>query len=524
MLLQKKWAIPAVVAGLALAGAFYVLAIRAPQPVFREPVAPAQTSSPESRIDWRDCDSLIHSSRPLLCGRYFPPSAGGTLSLPFVIFRYTGADGHADPLVYLSGGPGAGMQTGDDNLQSWAYWLDELQLKRDLVIFDQKGLKPGQPYWDCDAYNQISKKLLAHDLSLADEYRDISPVLQRCLHEFDQWLRSPAVGLENGLKSINTLESATELRAMLTALKYPRWNLWGVSYGSRLALVAAQQEPARVRSLILDSPYPLDRGRPSEKPANYARALQRFWTLCENNVTACGLAVDDPQALFWRVIRQLRVAPVTYRVTDAADSSRVRVVLNDQRFFSLAHFALYDPRLYGALLKAMVWLDQAGQVGKNAGEEPADPVEFLLTLFITSAFDPEFNSLIFFATECNDNALETSESYLKAAEAQPALYPFLALEWQYSPCQLPLFAGPALLDDDPAPGAPTLILVGEQDPVTPVDWAVSLARQLPQSVLIQVAETGHAVLASGNCDHDLIRRFVESPTALVKTAPRTCGE
>jgi pimeloyl-ACP methyl ester carboxylesterase len=470
------------------------------------------------RLEWHNCDSLIITDRPLACGRFYPGGVSGSFYLPFVVFRYVEPDALADPLVYIAGGPGVGMQTHSDSVQSWGYWLESIDLRRDFILFDQRGLKPGQPYWSCDAYDQLSREIFAENLALEKEYEQTSAVLQACLYQFDQWLRSPAVGVGSGLRSFSSLRGAADLMAMLNALGYQHWNLWGVSYGTRVALVAAQQNPSRVRSLLLDSPYPLDKGNLSALPTNYARALETFWTLCQNNEEFCGVAVEDPAALFWRVSDRLRQQPETYRIK-LPDSSAMTLVLNEHRLLSLAYFALYDPRLYSDLLRGLVLLDQGRE--KDEVDAP-DPITFLLKLFTNSALDQDFNSLIFYGIECNDNPLESAELYHQAAMVEASLYPSLKWVGAYNPCRLPLFAAEDLLNEMPVPMVPALILAGELDPVTPVAWAESLAQKLPGGRLIVAPETGHAVLASGACEPGVLKQFLQTPLASLETLGKYC--
>src|SRR5690606_30365469 len=52
--------------------------------------------------------------------------------------------------------------------------------------------------------------------------------------------------------------SAADLRDLRQALGYPQWNLYGLSYGSRLALTAMRADPQGIRSVVLDAAYPVE--------------------------------------------------------------------------------------------------------------------------------------------------------------------------------------------------------------------------------------------------------------------------
>lgn len=412
------------------------------------------------------------------------------------------------------------MQTHVDSLQGWAYWLEETALERDLVIFDQRGLKPGEPYWDCETYNDLNRKILPQNLTVQQEYDLTADVLAECLERFDQWLRGPAAEVQDGVRSFSTVAAAADLNRMLELLGYKAWHLWGVSYGSRLALVAAQQKPRPARSLLLDSPYPLDQGGASDKPALYAQALERFWTLCSNNAAFCGRDIEDPEALFWRVLQQLNTEPVRYEVTVPGSSVDTTMVLNGQRLFSLALFALYDQRFYSELLEALVVLSDPAT--ESSDELELGPVQLLLNSFVASALDKDFNTMIFYAIECNDNPLQPEEIHKQTLAAHPRLRELLHLDAAHNPCRSQVFDPADLLHSEPAPNVPTLILAGELDPVTPVAWGESLAESLPRAELVVAPRVGHAVLSSGVCAPSFYNDYLSAPNQGRAAVRRHC--
>lgn len=481
---------------------------------YRDAVQTADDTPLYSPLVSRPCDALRYTDRKVLCGVYYPGGDSGQFAMPYVIFPYTGADAEPSPLVHISGGPGDGMQTGPERLRDWAYWLEDVQLKRDLVIYDQRGLKPGKPLWECPAYSDLTIELLAENLTLAQEYQRSDAVVQGCIAAFDNWLKDSKVAAIGGIKSITTASAASDLNGMLAALGYSEWNLWGISYGSRLALIAAQQSPETTRSLLLDSPYPLDRGRLSARPAMYSAALTNFWEACRHNIDLCGADAADPEALFWRVMNGLQQTPLAYRVKTPAGTS-ISVVLNDHRFLSLAMFALHDHRLYPELLRSLMLLD-GGEINPRNAED-SDPVQFLLDALLRSAMDADFNTMMYFAIECNDNLLEAEQIYIQAAKAQPRLYPYLALDARYNPCISPLFNPKELIDTAPLVTTPALIIAGGRDPVTPVEWSESLAARLPHAALVVVPTVAHAVLPTGGCSPAIIETFLKNPDNIIDT-------
>ena len=60
---------------------------------------------------------------------------------------------------------------------------------------------------------------------------------------------------------------------------------------------------------------------------------------------------------------------------------------------------------------------------------------------------------------------------------------------------------------------PTLILVGEFDPVTPPEWADVAAEGLSHASVFVFPAVGHGVLDSHVCASDLVRAFLDRPQA-----------
>jgi pimeloyl-ACP methyl ester carboxylesterase len=58
------------------------------------------------------------------------------------------------------------------------------------------------------------------------------------------------------LSAYNSAASAADVNDLRIALGYDQVNLYGVSYGSRLALTVMRDYPGILRSVILDSTYP----------------------------------------------------------------------------------------------------------------------------------------------------------------------------------------------------------------------------------------------------------------------------
>jgi pimeloyl-ACP methyl ester carboxylesterase len=58
------------------------------------------------------------------------------------------------------------------------------------------------------------------------------------------------------LTAYNSIANASDLNDLRQALGHAQWNLYGTSYGTRVALVTMRAYPDGIRSAVLDSVLP----------------------------------------------------------------------------------------------------------------------------------------------------------------------------------------------------------------------------------------------------------------------------
>src|SRR5690606_31721661 len=90
----------------------------------------------------------------------------------------------------------------------------------------------------------------------------------------------------------HSVASAHDLEALRQALGHAEWNLYGQSYGVRLALTAMRETPDGIRSVVLDSAYPLEVNLYEAAPGNAARAMDALFAACAQDA---GCAERFPQ-------------------------------------------------------------------------------------------------------------------------------------------------------------------------------------------------------------------------------------
>ncbi len=160
---------------------------------------------------------------------------GRVVQLPVVIVHAT-VDKKADPVIFLHGGPGGGVVNGVP------YRLRRkgaVTPDRDWIFFDQRGTGLSKPSLDCGEA-PLSDAGVTSDAGVA--------ILQACGKGFQ------AQGID--LSQYNSAVIVKDIRDLRTALGIKTYNLYGGSYGTRVAMAVMQHDPADLRAVVLSSTWP----------------------------------------------------------------------------------------------------------------------------------------------------------------------------------------------------------------------------------------------------------------------------
>lgn len=259
------------------------------------PFAHAQDALPAMEII--DCPFLVPDTesvgQTLECGVLYVPenrsrADSPAIELVFVMLDALNPTDNA-PIIYLEGGPGGSAVAAVD-----AWYGSALRNDYDLVLVDQRGTGYSLPSLNCPEVDE-------------DSYPDGTAAAQAC-HD-----RLVSEGIDLG--AYNTVENAADINDLRLVLGYEQVNLFGVSYGTRLALEIMQNHPEGVRSVILDGVYPPNVSGYSEQPPNAQRAFEELFARCEAN-PACRSAYPDLEAVFYTTVDQLNDFPALYESED----------------------------------------------------------------------------------------------------------------------------------------------------------------------------------------------------------------
>lgn len=385
-----------------------------------------------------------------------------------------------DPIVLLAGGPGQAAT------ESWPQVSGALALARrtrHVILLDQRGTGGSNPL-RCDQGPERDDSVLEAALAHAADTRRARALAERCLR---------AVEGKADPAQYTTTVAVEDLEALRQALGAPRFNLVGISYGTRVAQQYARRHPDGVRSLVLDGVAPNDIVLGADFAQSLDDALRARFALChadENCRTRFGDVYQDLYAL--RAKLQQKALPVSLR--DPQTFAPLTHDLDADTFAGLVRLYAYAPET-AALLPLAIHEAATGNAAPLMGQANliASDLGATLTsgmgLSVICAEDADL-----LQPRPGDAALILGEEFVAALRAQCEAWPRGARPEDFHT---------ALQSD-----LPSLLLSGQYDPVTPPRYGEQVAKGLSRSRHLVAPGQGHNVMGRG-CMPRLIARFVE---------------
>ncbi len=420
-----------------------------------------------------------------------------TIRLHVAIARSSAQDPEPDPLIYLSGGPGSfALQWLYGNLR---YYTD-IRRDRDVIFFDPRGVGYSEPSLDCpevmDAFHET------RDQPISDE-EWIDAHVDATLACRDRLLSS---GID--LQAYHSASMAADVNDLRIALGYDRVNLFGVSYGTRTALTVMRDYPGIVRSVVLDSPVPVEADMFVSDGIKAEGAVQVVFQHCAED-EICSRTYPSLPDILDELSEMIARNPFTIEVRHLVRNEEYDIYVNRSTlgWALIESLYNYETAIY---LPKLVYETYLGETDSHPTLSTS--LEIYLLYGDYSSEGQRYSVL------CSDEGTFTSlEAVLdNNMTVQPAIADFVNLdaEMTYRICDAwgarvadPLENQPVVSD------VPTLILVGEYDPVTPPSYARQAAENLANAQVVEFPGLGHFVFAEGRCPQDIVDAFLDDPEA-----------
>jgi len=455
--------------------------------------APTMASTAESKtspsyeplFESTSCAFDIPAQARVTCGFVTVPedrngSLMDTIQIAVAVYHSDNATPQPDPFLYIQGGPG--QLAIDWSVRVYEPIIKPLLGDRDFVIFDPRGVGYSKPSLNCDEIKHTYISDVQGKLPADQKSSYYQGAILTCKNHFEQLGVDPAM--------YTSANIAADARDVLTALGYQQANLYGVSYGTRIAQLMMREYPENVRSTILDSVVPVE--SQLLKPDTNTEQdllLHLLFEDCKAD-PACASAYPDLESVYNETIKMLDAQPARITMTINKDKTLDQSI-NGVWFRNTTLWALRSPQTMAAI---------PGFIYRTHTGDYSD-LTFAAALPVIT-FD-SISTGMYVSMNCHDQVFAIPTEGLDATI--------------YDLCTLWGVTSPIPGENDPVNSdIPTLIFAGKYDSVTPPSFAHQLTAHLSHSYLAEIPNQGHAPSTSGisDCSSKVILSFVGNPSGV----------
>ena len=380
-----------------------------------------------------------------------------------------------DPVVPIAGGPGQGSI---QFYASYSHAFKDVRRNRDILLIDQRGTGESSRM-DCPVDDDLVEGQYSTELTI--EYTN------DCLAQlpFDP-------------RFFTTSVAVTDLEAVRVALGYPSLNLYGVSYGSRVAQHFARRYPGSTRTVVLDGVAPPQESLGPEIATESQKAVDNILARCAED-TACNERFPGIQETFAKLLAELKASPVAIIVPNPTTGRPENLAFGRAEFAIAIRLLAYHPNSM-ALMPLLIHEAGVGNHVPLASQYKMTMVAMNDTLAIGMHNTVLCTEDIPFLDKASIDYEGIEASYmgplqLNALEAICSVWPEGPIDEEF---KVPLTTD-----------IPVLLLSGDADPITPPRYAEMAAVDLLNARHLIGRHQGHGQIAVG-CTRRVFAAFVDA--------------
>jgi pimeloyl-ACP methyl ester carboxylesterase len=407
----------------------------------------------------------------------------GHFNLAVVVIKSEREPSLPEPVVYISGGPG-------NPLTVYAAYQARMPYapRRDLILVDQRGTGRSEPKICPD----LGSKLRDANFALASFNSEGTVAKRRAAYLA---CRDEAVGRGLDLRDFGTRVTVEDFEQVRQALRVERWNVYGESYGTTVAMTYVSLYPDAVRAAVLDSIYPPDPVPLWSTIVSDAR--DAFFAYCARD-KACSTSFPSLAETYRDALVMLDQNPLVVTAPPQMRQGDDRVRITTSLFqFGVANL-LYYPNGYPGLPRVI----------QSVHDRDARGVEAVLASQLAAASTRDLATNA--AVECRDRP------HLR--RQLPAGASALDRVHLYDVCDDWSELGPSPLVPVGAQ-VPSLILAGQFDPVAGPALSRHVAELIgPNARLVEFPLVGHNVRHFSPCGAKIAADFIDNPAQALDTS------
>ncbi|MGW2787262.1 alpha/beta fold hydrolase [Streptomyces populi] len=393
----------------------------------------------------------------------------------------------------MSGGPGG------DAIDDMPFLIGSgVNKDRDLIVMTQRGTLHARPNLACPEIDRFYARAVGLRYDAPSTGRLLVRAAERCRG------RLTAAGVD--LSAYNTTENAADFADLRVTLGIRRWNVYGYSYGTDLALTYLRRHPRGIRSVGIDSVVPPQIVSLPWTWDSAREGIGAVFAACAAQPACDGRYPDLPRTLT-RQIRRLEERPLTVTARPPSGGTPVEVVLDGGALVNLL------------VANAVPAVDVPAALDELAH---GNPERFARAR--AAGATPDIGAFAHGLTQsvaCSEWVPGYSRSDLLAAGrrafpgwpdsvlAQAPQLPFehdVCRVWNV-PDRTPVQRVTTVSD------VPALVLSGTFDAKTGARWGAYAARTLSRSTTVPIPGIGHWVVPQSPCAQSVLASFLLRPNA-----------
>ncbi len=399
----------------------------------------------------------------------------GMLKLHVAVVPALSLEPAPDPFVPIAGGPG---QASTRFYAAFANAFEDVRRSRDIVLLDQRGTGQSAPM-NCEADEEIIEGRFSREKTIEDT--------EACLE-----------ALPHDPRFFTTSVAVQDLEALRLALGYTQFNLYGISYGSRVAQHFLRRYPASTRTVVLDGVVAPQVALGPGIAIKAQNALDGIWSRCDES-ESCAERFPSIRADFAALRKRLADQPATIYMANPLTGTPEDVTFSDTEMAGALRLLSYHPSSV-ALMPLLV--DEA----VNGNFLPLASQFMMIAESMSDAISIGMHN----AVVCTEDAPYFEGENVSRDELLATYIGPVQLESLEAICSV---WPKGVLDDGfkvPVDSAiPVLLLSGEADPITPPAYADLAAVDLGNALHLTGKKQGHGQAARG-CMPEIIARFVDA--------------
>lgn len=401
-----------------------------------------------------------------------------TLKLVYKVLKAKKADSPKAPIVFLYGGPGGATMFLEE------FWANHsLRNDRDIVLMDQRGT--GASEANCTDVGEAMFSIARQDFDIGEETKMLKEIYSKC----KETMKHDGVDLSG----YTTKENAADFEDLRKELGYEKWNLFGISYGTRLGLTIMDNFPQGVRSAVFSGISPPGTDYINDYYSNIEHSFLTVFRLCENNED-CNSRYPNLKERFLILLEQLQSNPMHIEYEGEP------FILNTQDALSMVSILLYNRQSISYIpfiIEALENRETEFFINALKGmEQLYKQVNWPVNRNVTG-----YDKLPFYNEAKMTESLQQSE-ILASLATSSSLDIELLKHWHLP--NIPTLKTQAVVSE-----IPTLLLSGGLDPVTPISHATETLKHLKNGYEVIFLDEGHSQL--NPCFYQITEEFLNNP-------------